>query len=409
MRVRLRWFGGLSRVFSLFDASLVEECQSETLPDRVPPDSPISAEAALPQRCPTRLIPDDPSDDDALGVEGYRPHQEVARVLARMLVEEPTAGRAIGLEGPWGSGKSTVLRLLQKELRQANLAADLDIRVVTFDSWAHEGDPLRRSFIESTLDQLAAAFDDGRERWLHPDTKTQLRSDLTAKKTRTHVSPWGELLTISAALAALGLALLPRDWTSTIAFWPLGIPDPRFTVPLLLAASPLLVRIFRTPILTLFWKATVENDNSLLTKASNTTVSTADPTTIEFMELFDRAMKEALPPDKKRRLVVVLDNLDRLSPENAQKAWATVQAFLQGQLEEKEHWFSQVWLLVPYDASRVLRHSAEDKSAAEGHLVKMFSARFRVPPITVPDWRLLLKRYLGQALPTHQDESENWT
>jgi len=37
----------------------------------------------------------------------------------------------------------------------------------------------------------------------------------------------------------------------------------------------------------------------------------------------------------------------------------------------------------------------------------MFAARFRVPPITVPDWRLLLKRYLIQALPAHQDDSEN--
>ena len=87
-------------------------------------------------RCPTRLISDTPSAQDVFGS-----HERVASALSGMVLAED-GGHAIALEGTWGSGKSTVVKLLAKKLEG---------KVFEFDAWAHEDDPLRRVFLERLI------------------------------------------------------------------------------------------------------------------------------------------------------------------------------------------------------------------------------------------------------------------
>ena len=95
--------------------------------------------------CRTQLIPDTPAEVDAFG-----PHERVAKAIAE-LVRSEAGGKMIGLEGGWGSGKSTAVNLLKKELE-----SDPNVAVAVFDAWAHQGDPLRRTFLE----RLIAEMDD---------------------------------------------------------------------------------------------------------------------------------------------------------------------------------------------------------------------------------------------------------
>ncbi len=96
------------------------------------------------KRCPTNLLVDSPSDVDEFG-----PHQRVACAIGD-LVRSEKGGRSIGISGKWGAGKSTVLSLLRTELQQL---PNHDMWV--FDAWAHEGDPLRRTFLESLISFLS--------------------------------------------------------------------------------------------------------------------------------------------------------------------------------------------------------------------------------------------------------------
>ena len=57
-------------------------------------------------RCPTRIVGDAPAAVDEFGS-----HEPVANAICDLLETEP-GGRTIGLEGGWGSGKSTVAKLL---------------------------------------------------------------------------------------------------------------------------------------------------------------------------------------------------------------------------------------------------------------------------------------------------------
>jgi len=92
--------------------------------------------------CLTRLLADTPSSSDEFGS-----HKQVAKAIAEMIVSED-GGKCIGLEGSWGSGKSTVIKLLEKELPSSTN------RVVIIDAWAHEGDRLRRTVLERLIGSL---------------------------------------------------------------------------------------------------------------------------------------------------------------------------------------------------------------------------------------------------------------
>lgn len=89
--------------------------------------------------CRTILLPDSPAQTDAFGS-----HERLASAIAE-LISSDTGGKSIALTGSWGSGKSTVITLLKSKL-------EAYARVFVFDAWAHEGDPLRRAFLERLID-----------------------------------------------------------------------------------------------------------------------------------------------------------------------------------------------------------------------------------------------------------------
>src|SRR5579872_1576473 len=84
-------------------------------------------------------------------------HGPVANAIAS-LMDQCVGGKAVAILGGWGSGKSTIVNLLKKKIEADGVKNDKRTRlVVIFDAWAHQGDPLRLSFLDWLLDQLDAA------------------------------------------------------------------------------------------------------------------------------------------------------------------------------------------------------------------------------------------------------------
>ena len=94
--------------------------------------SPTASEAL-------QFIRDEPADFDF-----FQTHTALAKAIAQSIISNPLL-RTIGLLGRWGSGKSTVLLQLEKELKRA---APEKFHIFTYDAWLHQHDPVRRSFIE---------------------------------------------------------------------------------------------------------------------------------------------------------------------------------------------------------------------------------------------------------------------
>jgi ABC-type transport system involved in cytochrome bd biosynthesis fused ATPase/permease subunit len=70
----------------------------------------VAPNSEMSNQCVTHLLPDDPMTHDVFGS-----HQRVASAIAE-LVSSETVGRTMAITGPWGSGKSSVLRMVRERL-----------------------------------------------------------------------------------------------------------------------------------------------------------------------------------------------------------------------------------------------------------------------------------------------------
>jgi len=157
------------------------------------------------------LLADEPSSSDDFDAKA---HDQVARAIANLIEHEPGGG-VIGLEGTWGSGKSTVVELLCEHLRPASAKKQLGhIRTVVFDAWAHQNDPLRRTFLEKVIDELSDA------EWLPSSDADAFRKKLSGRASQVHtkssarLSPEGWFTSAAALLIPLGSALLQNKFHS---------------------------------------------------------------------------------------------------------------------------------------------------------------------------------------------------
>ncbi|MYG36047.1 MAG: hypothetical protein F4205_11195 [Gemmatimonadetes bacterium] len=368
--------------------------------------------------CPTNLLDDNPATEDELGA-----HDRVARAMAELIQSSEKGGKLIGLEGRWGSGKSTVISLMERRLARSK-----DTTTIVFDAWAHERDPLRRTFLEDLIRQFQ------KRSWIVPeDWDTVLerlakRRKSTKTTTVSDTTPFGKMLAFSALFVPSGAALMVGSFRRGVTFGLSLDPNVWFLLGALLACAPLLVVFVR--LAPMLWKRVkgekvdVWSGWAVLTgnvdsESTQDTWETPEPTSLEFERDFGHLMCAALSGRESKTVVIVLDNLDRVAPEDALNIWSTLQTFIQSRNSEASEWFKRLWIVVPYDKTGLsglwsARHatssSEEEQTAdpiAESFLDKSFQIRFEVPPPVLSNWRDYLLKLICKALPEHEEDARD--
>ena len=370
------------------------------------------------ERCPTRLLPDTPADTDSFGS-----HERVAHSIAEV-VQTERGGKAIGLEGGWGSGKSTIVKLISWKLSQHKESFH---KIAVFDMWSHQGDPLRRTFLENLVTQVRGFGWVNKEKWDQriAELARRRREDTTRiVPSLTRAGGWFAFtllaIPIGAALIGAGLSLLgSKDASATlgIVLLPLGIIialAPAIYFGGFLAWTQIRRRIrgggrsaedgglSELP-------ALVTGQSS--TESRTVVTQTPDPTSVEFESMFRDLLDEALKPQN-HKLLIVVDNLDRVEPSDALSIWATLQTFLSYSDYQRPDWIDRLWVLIPYDADAIVRlwdrlgsdaTKPASSSLATSFLDKTFQLRFSVPPLLLSNWREFLQEALQQAFPNHEE------
>lgn len=380
--------------------------------------------------CVTLLIEDEPAIEDAFSSDGeLGPHARVASAIEDTIYSSD-GGKVIGLEGGWGSGKSTVVRLVTKRLEK-----DPHIVTISFDAWAHEGDPLRRTYIETIASKFQQLRWVDTTKWENELASLSKRTKQTLTRTTRSPTTLGVLLALALLLIPIGSTMVGdalRDYSISFSG---GEPAWQFIIGSALSLSPLLVAAGRLIYLTFSGTAKKIADPSSWAFLSGTydedattnSSETPNPTSLEFERLFYDLMSEALS-DSKRRVLLVIDNLDRTDATEALKIWSTMQTFLHATRNREQEWFKRIWVLVPFDREGLRRLWGRDRDTREPQRVnldlvpnivqydssqdvttdsffeKSFQVRFTVPPLILSGWHSLLVRLLDVALPKHKDD-----
>lgn len=335
-------------------------------------------------------------------------HNNIADSIAE-LIKTKDGGITIGLEGSWGSGKSTIISILNSKLKDLNY-----IRLIQFDAWAHQGDPLRRIFLESLIDKISTDGIEGLQKIKEKIAKRQKTIEI--KSTRS-VTTLGKLLSLSAFFVPIGLALisLVKNVEITIG----GKPDYLFMTALFFTSMPL-VPIVGNLFYMIFYK--LKNRNAKIfasehwaflredtVKDISQEVSEEDErSSIEFEKYFNQIIDlyfMSLPPEA--RLILVIDNLDRVNTNDALIMWSTLQTFLQQRnYITKKNWFNKIWIIVPYDPDGLAAlWSQNDHSegkeipndVSKAFFDKNFQIRYEVPKQVISGWESFTQTLIDKA------------
>jgi hypothetical protein len=299
-------------------------------------------------------------DQDAFG------HRDYAEALATtvLAVEAPFT---IGLFGEWGSGKTTILEEVERQLA---CRSGGDVAVVVFDAWRYEGEEaLRRQFLIDVSGQLQE-----KKKLNRRFSRKRLLSELHTERTEPAVraaSGWQPFLVALGQTAIAALVVWLAVW---VAQEQLGLSSRTVerTYPVILGAA--LVFLLTT------LARTVRIEHVQVRKPR-----LQDP------ELFTMRFRRLIRGISAKRLVIAIDNLDRCAPLRVTEMLATIKTFLEPDDARRDLVF-----VIAADDQALRRHlvaqelgqtpSATDPQMAEDaarrtvdeYLRKFFNASLRV-------------------------------
>jgi predicted KAP-like P-loop ATPase len=142
------------------------------------------------------FIRDEPAEEDF-----FQTHGRLAKAIAGAIRTNPEL-RVVGLLGRWGSGKSTVVEHLKRELGSGAAKGAGAVHIFSYDAWLHQSDPVRRSFLESLLRFLIEGD------WTSAETWEEQLLELTGQVEKTDVKQT-PILTNDAKWIFLSLLPVP--------------------------------------------------------------------------------------------------------------------------------------------------------------------------------------------------------
>ncbi|URX62088.1 KAP family NTPase [Luteibacter anthropi] len=363
--------------------------------------------------------------DEASAVDSFGPHKRIAELISEAICTDPGI-RIVGLLGPWGSGKSTVVGFVETALAGRS---DVEYLTFTFDAWLNQGDSPRRAFLEALVRFVADnALTPGKD-WTEQLHRITGRLDVTRTVETPLNSALASMVRLAVPVTALGVGLLAKasDLADLLAGGASAGTWFGVITSLVLPAAGLVYYVASRPTWR-FWtgdfyhwgnwwrRATVYRDEPLasllLLKTGGTRQNKVyrDPTpsSIEFQTVVHSVLGELAKGRK--RLLVVIDNLDRLPEEEALGLWAVIRTFFLGDRRSTgangATTDAHATILLPIDEKAVERlysrngKGDDSRARAESFMDKTFDLTLRLPRPAFLDWQDYVGSQLGVMFPT---------
>ena len=266
-----------------------------------------SADASPTAKFPLRTLADAPVDDDA--ADRFR-YGDIADGLARLIEEKGTATPlTIAISGPWGAGKTSLLRLVgNRVVRQRAAQKQMPAIVVWFNAWMHDAAPNLSAALAADIARHATRCRSLPVRLWHP-----LPSSMLSPKERARRRFW-----LGVVALASSAAIYP------LVYWLISPPQADVTkvraaygawavgwFVLVWGISALRPRVQRSVAAV---AAFVDDPRSAAATGSMSEVSAQLG---ELIREAQEGMRRAWGTSRLPRFVVVVDDLERCQPPKA--------------------------------------------------------------------------------------------
>lgn len=279
------------------------------------------------------IIRDEPSNKDLFNGGG---HERTAHSLSKAIVKFDSGDSAIGLDGSWGSGKSSVVEMAARKLAEKTGQGKKVYHFFTFDIWKSQGSGFRRSYLEHFITWAKQTFPKKRT----PLEKIESQIQGKTREIQTNNQPILDWYGIGVLVF---LPFLPLYY-----FWAKKVFDDLSKAgnsrDFLYSAPFLILFFFIVATLFLAWirfilerskgrsvdfKSVISRlllissrqhqDHKIVQK-----VREVDPNDYEFHETLRDIL--CVVQSDQDRVVVVLDNIDRLPKDEIKDYWALVRS-----------------------------------------------------------------------------------
>ena len=311
-----------------------------------------------------KFLKDAPIGKEAKGFFDFY-HKSVAPAL-RTIIESDTCVHTIGLFGRWGTGKSTIVKLLKED-------GVTDANIVEFDCWKYEKDSLRRQLLLQIAKDLKLSQNeiDELEKDFYFSVSEKVSDKL--KISKAQVKKLGiYLIGPVIIILLLSLQLYPNPIVQLKEF---------LTTSLSLTFAAALF----------IWQFIADE----LKKVIMISPVTATKNQMDSPELFEKSFTRIIKKARsKKKIVIVIDNLDRVDSKVATEVLATLKTFLEikdGEIDGKT-----VIFLVPCDFDAV-KKAAPSPELADEFLRKIFNVVVWTPEYIDADIRTFIHEQIEQT------------
>ncbi len=346
-----------------------------------------------------KFLTNQPSGEDLFE---NKSQEKIAKVISEKIINEPEF-KIIGIDGEWGSGKSNLVRLVEKKLESTH-------KFFVYDVWGHQEDEQRKAILVELTDFIQnekGLLKKGDKKIWDDKLKVLLAK---SKETTTINQPY---LSVGFIFSLLSIIYIPtvnvfkdsiKDFFEIDSlFWKFVL----VTGPILIVIGIFLWNLvkgwFHKKGFCKSFRLSAEETFQVYTNKQKEetkieTISEDQPSVRDFQNWM-----EDINQDLNKKIVIVFDNFDRLPKKHILNIWSSIHIFF----AEKE--YSNIKVIIPFDREHVQNAFKElngtDNKFGDDYVNKTFDIVFRITLPIMSNWKKFFSEQWKKAF-INYDEDE---
>ena len=359
-----------------------------------------------------RFIPNSPCGKDYTeGQSQDRLSTAIAEhITSTDIQNDGRISRIIGLAGGWGMGKSNVIKQLKEKLDEKKYI------FFEYDAWGHQEDLQRRSFLETMMVRLlnddqdylskekevVCSWENEKKKitWKEKTDELFARKRITNNKSIPVFDGGAFWMAVCLSMTPITIFVAERLEFHKIIDCILLL--------VIIAFSPILIGLLLWGFVCIFNKDARHLGYLLkISKEGSTsiknfeTINEDEPSVAKFCRWM-QDLSNYISENKKPKLIIVYDNMDRLPEDKVKELWSSIHTFF------AEKGFENIWVIIPYDEEKLSCVFDGKEELTKQFISKTFPVVYRVTPPIITDYqRVFYELYSDAFGKTEEKDKEN--